>query len=143
MLKKILFINLIISIVLSSDIEKTNLELYSESMESFFNNDTTQVNIFELFDDNYTKYKNINISIPQFSKSSQVELRFSNEKNDENTLVINSVDDKIDYLDEKLFMVLCINSFLSGSFEFSFNEKELNNAFDYSGLNRRINIQIH
>ena len=41
-------------------IEKTNLEVYSESIESFFNNDTTQVNIFELFDDNYTKYKNIN-----------------------------------------------------------------------------------
>ena len=139
MFKKTLVLNILISFILSSDIEKTNLDIYASSINSFFNNDSTENNIFEIFDKNYIRFKDIDISIPAFTESSPVEMTLTNNNNESKVFVINPIEE----FREKLFMVLCINSFLSGSFEFSYNEKEIVAAYDNSQLKRKLNMLTH
>ena len=139
MFKNTLLFNILISIILSSNIEKTNLDIYASSINSFFNKDSTENNIFEIFDKNYIRFKDIDISIPVFTESSPVEMTLTNNNNERKVFIINPIED----FREKLFMVLCMNSFLSGSFEFGFNGKEIAATYDNSQFKRRLNMLSH
>ena len=139
MFTKTLLLSIFLSFILSSDIEETNLDIYANCIISFFNNDSTKNNIFYDFEKKHVKFKDVNIYIPMFTENSPVELILSKNNNSKKILIKNNIEN----FREKLFMVLCINSFLSGSLGFSFNEKELHSGYDNSQLKKKINMLNH
>ena len=139
MLKKTLLLSIFLSFILSSNIEETNLDIYANCIISFFNNDSTKNNIFRDFEQKSIKFKDVDISVPMFSENSSVELILSRNNDSKKILIKNNIEN----FREKLFMVLCINSFLSGSLGFSINEKELHSGYDNSQLKKKINMLNH
>ena len=100
-------------------------------------------------------YFNINIkSVKSSSMLRWIDIDFETLKQLEfpEDVEIDSSLGKIRYKKNKIYskpcglksneIVLCINSFLSGSFEFSYNEKEIVAAYDNSQLKRKLNIKL-
>ena len=136
----ILLSNIFLSFSISSEIDKTSLNLYSNVITSFLNNTIDDDILMKTFDENIEKFKDINISLPMFTQFSPIEIELT--KN-EFSIINEDLNSNAEFIHDKLFMVLCINSFLSGSFEFTYNEKELTSVHNNIVLNRKLNMLSH
>ena len=136
----IILSNIFLSFSISSEIDKISLNLYSNTITSFINNTIDNDSLMKTFDENIAKFKDINISLPMFTQFSPIDIELT--KND---ITINNkeLNNKAEYIRDKLFMILCINSFLSGSFEFSYNEKEIASLYENNALSRKLNMLSH